>query len=66
MNYKNRNARYASMASNDYFTFLFFKDKNIIDKGIINGILSNGFTILVKKYGFEGLIEFDKNDLIKN
>ena len=66
MNIRNRNARNASRASSDFFSYLFFKDKVIIEKGMISSIQNQGFTILVDKYGLEALIEFSDEDLREN
>lgn len=39
MNYRNRNARFASRASSDYNTYLFFKDKGEVkSKAIVTNI----------------------------
>jgi exosome complex exonuclease DIS3/RRP44 len=59
MNMRHRNARFASRASSDYFSYLFFKDKNIKEEGLITNIQSNGVTVLIPKYGFEGFLGFE-------
>lgn len=64
INQKNRNARNASRASSDYYTYLFFKDKLIKEKGIIFGLNESGFQVLVFKYGFEGFLEFAEGDRV--
>ena len=66
MNFRNRNARNASRASSEFFSYLFFKNKTIVETAIISGIQSNGFTLIVSKYGFEGFLEFEDRDLFKN
>lgn len=35
---KNRNARNASRASSEFFSYLFFKDKEIQEDAIISGV----------------------------
>jgi exosome complex exonuclease DIS3/RRP44 len=66
LNMRNRNARNASRASSEFFSYLFFKDKVFEEDGIISSIQSNGFTVVISKYGFEGLIEFDDHDVLSN
>lgn len=66
MNTRNRNARNASRASSDFFSYLFFKDKVITQKGMISSIQNHGFTVLVEKFGLEALIEFSNQDLAQN
>ena len=66
LNMRNRNARNASRASSEFFSYLFFKDKVFEEQGIISGIQSNGFTVVISKYGFEGMIEFDEQDMLQN
>jgi exosome complex exonuclease DIS3/RRP44 len=58
MNMRNRNARNASRASSDFFSYLFFKDKEFEKKGIISGVQSTGFSVLIPEFGLEGFIEF--------
>ena len=66
LNIKNRNARNASRASSDYFCYLFFKDKTLGERAMVSGIHSSGFSVLVQKFGFEGNVEFSKQDLEDN
>ena len=66
MNMRNRNARNASRASSEFFSFLFFKNKSLVEDGIVSGIQSNGFTVVIAKYGFEGFIDFDEKDVMEN
>ena len=63
MNMRNRNARNASRASSDFFSYLFFKDKEFEKKGIISGVQSTGFTVLIPEFGLEGFIEFTSNTI---
>lgn len=62
MNMRHRNARFASRASSDYFSYLFFKEKKCIEEGIISSIQTNGVNILVPSYGFEGFLTYS-NDM---
>ena len=66
MNMRNRNARNASRASSEFFSYLFFRNKTLTEEGIISSIQNNGFTVVVAKYGFEGFIEFDEKDVLDN
>lgn len=66
MNYKTRMARYASMASSDFFLYKFFRNKKLTEEGIISSISPTGYNTLVKKYGLEGFIEFTEEELLKN
>lgn len=66
MNMRNRNARNASRASSDFFSYLFFKDKVIKKNGMISGIQSTGFSVLIPEFGLEGFLEFDEEDLKAN
>lgn len=66
MNMRNRNARNASRASSEFFSYLFFRNKTLIEDGIISSIQNNGFTVVIAKYGFEGFIEFDERDVVDN
>lgn len=62
MNMRNRMARFASRASSDYHTYLFFKGKSLIEDAMITNIISNGFFVILPRYGLEGFIEFLKED----
>ena len=62
MNTRHRNARFASRASSDYYSFLFFKDKELSESAIICAIELNGISVMLPKYGFEGFAEFSDED----
>ncbi|KRX06611.1 Nucleic acid-binding, OB-fold [Pseudocohnilembus persalinus] len=63
MNLRNRNARFASRASSDYNTFLFFKDKGDVEaKGIVTSITKQGVIILIEQFGFEGQMKYAQQD----
>ena len=66
MNMRHRNARFASRASSDYFSFLFFKDKELLESAIISGIELNGISVMLPKYGFEGFASFSEEDEAAN
>lgn len=62
MNNRHRNARFASRASSDYYSFLFFKDKELSESAIISAIELNGISVMIPKYGFEGFAEYSDED----
>lgn len=66
MNMRNRMARFASRASSDYHTYLFFKGKSLVEDGMVTNITPNGFFVILPRYGLEGFIEFSKEDKEKN
>ncbi|CAD8155345.1 unnamed protein product [Paramecium pentaurelia] len=58
LNMRHRMARFASRASSDYHTYLFFKNRTQqIDQAIITGILADKVTVMIPRYGLEGTIE---------
>ncbi len=60
MNRKNRNARFASMASTEYNTFRFFENKvkqaRVIEEVMVMRITKAGVYVMLKAFGVEGLI----------
>ena len=60
MNRKNRNARFASMASTEYNTFRFFENKvkqaRVIEEVMVMRITKAGVYVMLKSFGVEGLI----------
>ncbi|EGR33437.1 rnb family protein, putative [Ichthyophthirius multifiliis] len=66
MNMRNRNARFASRASSDYNTYLFFKDKQVEEIGMVSSINQKGFIVIIPRYGLEGQIQFNEQDLDDN
>jgi len=44
-------ARFASRASSDYHTYLFFKDRKLEERAIITAIGQEGYTVMLPKYG---------------
>ena len=66
MNMRHRNARFASRASSDYYSFVFFKDKQLAEEAVISGIEMNGVSVILPKYGFEGFAAFSEEDEAEN
>jgi len=60
MNRKNRNARFASMASTEYNTFKFFENKTkqgrVQEEVMVMRITKAGVYVMLKGFGVEGLI----------
>ena len=54
MNMRNRMARFASRASSDYHTYLFFKDRTMEESAVITNITMDGYSVMLDKYGLEG------------
>lgn len=58
LNMRHRMARFASRASSDYHTYLFFKNRGKeIDRAIITGVLQDKVTVMIPRYGLEGTVE---------
>ena len=63
MNRKNRNARFASSASTELNTFLFFNNmikkeqKRIIEEAMVMRITKAGIYVMIKSFGVEGLLK---------
>ena len=66
MNTRHRNARFASRSSSDYYSFVFFKDKQLEESAVISGIEMNGISVILPKYGFEGFAEYSEEDEAEN
>lgn len=62
MNLRNRMARYASRASSDYHTYMFFKDRKNTEKAIITAITEDSLTLMLIKYGLESKIAFSESE----
>lgn len=56
LNYRHRQAQQASRSSVELFTNLFFKNKIVDEVGYVIRILKNAFSVLIPKYGIEGLV----------
>uniref|UniRef100_A0A0N5A633 Protein DIS3 homolog n=1 Tax=Parastrongyloides trichosuri TaxID=131310 RepID=A0A0N5A633_PARTI len=61
MNYRHRNAQYASRASVFLNTLLYFKDKTETVDSYIMKVKSNGVQVFVPKYGFDSAIVVDSS-----
>lgn len=63
MNRKNRNARFASSASTELNTFLFFNNmikkeqRRIIEEAMVMRITKAGIYVMIKSFGVEGLLK---------
>ena len=66
MNMRHRMARFASRASSDYHTYLFFKDRKLKEQAIVTTIGQEGFTVMLPKYGLESTIKFSPEDRARN
>ena len=62
---RNRMARFASRASSDYHTYLFFKGKKLIEDAMITNIRNDGFSVILPRYGLEGFIEMVSGEIGK-
>lgn len=62
MNMRNRMARFASRASSDYHTYLFFKGKKMIEDAMITNIRNDGFSVIMPRYGLEGFIPLEERE----
>ena len=56
INYRHRNAQYASRASVNLYTHIYFKDKRREEAGYVLFIRQNALQILIPKYGLEGTL----------
>ncbi|KAI8616572.1 hypothetical protein BC830DRAFT_1063292 [Chytriomyces sp. MP71] len=56
LNFRHRNAQQASRSSVELFTNLFFKNKNIQEEGFVIRIMKNGFSVLIPRFGIEGIV----------
>ena len=66
MNMRNRNARNASRASSEFFSYLFFKDKIFEEQGIVSCLQNNGFSVTIVKYGFEAFVDYGEEEVRVN
>ncbi|VDK22601.1 unnamed protein product [Anisakis simplex] len=58
LNYRHKQAQYASRASILLNTLLYFKGRAEIHDGFIMGIRKNGIQVFVPKYGLESVVVF--------
>ena len=61
INRHHRQAQHASIASAALYTHIFFKNKEIFEDAYVIRIRPDRMTVLIRSYGFEGTIPFDKN-----
>jgi len=61
INYRHRNAQYASRASVNLHTHIFFRNKKTEEDGYILFIRQNAIQVLIPKFGLEGTL-YIKND----
>jgi len=66
MNMRHRMARFASRASSDYHTYLFFKDRKLKEQAIITVVGQEGYTVMLPKYDLESTIKFSPEDRTHN
>merc|ERR1719228_381193 len=56
INYRHRMAQYASLASVNLYTHIYFKDKKREETGYVLFIRQNAVQVLIPKYGLEGTL----------
>ena len=56
INYRHRMAQYASRASVNLYTHIYFKDKRRDETGYVLFIRQNALQVLIPKYGLEGTL----------
>merc|ERR1712241_208111 len=56
INYRHRMAQYASRASVNLYTHIFFRNKKNLEDGYVLFIKQNALQILIPKYGLEGTL----------
>jgi len=62
MNRKNRNARFASQASTELNTYLYFRNiivkesRRLIEQAMVMRITKAGVYVMIKSFGVEGLL----------
>ncbi|KAJ3333091.1 exosome catalytic subunit dis3 [Blyttiomyces sp. JEL0837] len=62
LNFRNRMAQQASRSSVELFTNLFFKNKNVQEDAYVIRVMKNGFTVILPKYGVEGVVHVRQQD----
>merc|ERR1712142_867341 len=62
INYRHRMAQYASRASVNLYTHIYFKDKKREETGYVLFIRQNALQILIPKYGLEGTLFLRSNN----
>lgn len=62
INKRHKMAQYSSRASVSLYTIIFFKNKRERHIGYITRIKANGFSVIVPKYGVEGLVYLESEE----
>ncbi|XP_070833623.1 exosome complex exonuclease RRP44 [Chaetodon trifascialis] len=63
LNYRHKMAQYAQRASVAFHTQLFFKSRGILnEEGYVLFVRKNAITVLIPKFGLEGMVFFDTKD----
>ena len=71
MNRKNRNARFASSASTELNTYLYFKNiitkekRRIIEEAMVMRVTKAGIYVMIKSFGVEGLLSESEGQTIQ-
>jgi len=60
INHRHRMAQFASRASAELYTLIFFCDKNVEEDALITDVRSNAINVFVPKYGTEGRVSLWK------
>mmetsp|Transcript_1735 Transcript_1735/g.3351 ORF Transcript_1735/g.3351 Transcript_1735/m.3351 type:complete len:206 (+) Transcript_1735:274-891(+) len=60
MNHRNRMAQQVGRSSSALFTLLFFREKDVIEEGIVLSVRKNGIRVFIPKFGIEGSIAVAK------
>ena len=53
---RHHQAQLASRSSVELYTHLYFKNKKLVEDAYIVRILKNGVSVLIPKYGIEGIV----------
>ncbi|XP_041803494.1 exosome complex exonuclease RRP44 [Chelmon rostratus] len=63
LNYRHKMSQYAQRASVAFHTQLFFKSRGILnEEGFVLFVRKNAITVLIPKFGLEGMVFFDTKD----
>jgi len=65
LNYRHKQAQYASRASVLLNTHLFFKDRQEVCEGFLIGVRRNGLQVLVPKYGLESVVVVKSSPMLQ-
>ncbi|GAB5363249.1 hypothetical protein AAMO2058_000867300, partial [Amorphochlora amoebiformis] len=56
INHRNRMAQQVGRSSSALFTLIFFRDRDVIEEGIVLSVRKNGLRLFIPKYGIEGSV----------